>query len=486
MRYVRLISLVFVTMLLFSAPLLSKFGVIKTNVKFALYHPPAFHTQGRQIRLEVDSVDMRRGFMMVPRIQHFLENGLERQNFKLSPDARTVLQCTLTDATASLERVSRTESVNVHMGEHTEKKKDGKTKQVEDCKNQTVPVIFLVSSGHLALEVKATDTQTQALLMSRVVERSYRQESEVGGPPKCHGEAYVVAQNQWQDSDSILQQLGDEVTADTLSLAAGYDEPREVLLAVDDELKPGNAQAQAGDWQSAMDAWKNASTPGPAVEAARQYNLGVATEAMAAAAMHNWQLDDASSNLSQAREYYAQARKLDPNEKYFRDAEGRLKVDAQLLQQQEEQSSEGGSGNPGAAPNMPAPGAPPLPPVQLESWPAGEPGAVHDYRVYVRTRLSAQPGQLPDSLREELLAGAGDYGVQQDVALQVLDSETQQLTLLRQNMAKYREDFQAADVGGVITSEARQMLRKRQQILHLSDEQVKEIESQFKFKESDN
>ena len=88
--------------------------------------------------------------------------------------------------------------------------------------------------------------------------------------------------------------------------------------------------------------------------------------------------------------------------------------------------------------------------------------------------MSLRPGRFPGRQ------------ISHRVALQVLDSETQQLTLLRQNMEKYREDFQAADVGGVITSEARQMLRKRQQILHLSDEQVKEIESQFKFKETED
>jgi hypothetical protein len=71
------------------------------------------------------------------------------------------------------------------------------------------------------------------------------------------------------------------------------------------------------------------------------------------------------------------------------------------------------------------------------------------------------------------------------VALQVLDSETRRLALVRQNMEKYREDFQAAAADAVITADERQMLRKRQQILHLADEQAKEIESQFKFQETD-
>ncbi len=221
MRTAKLIFFASAALFFLSALAWPKFGVLKTHARFKIYHPPAFHAKGRQIPLEVGSVDMRTGFMMVPRIQHFLEEALVGQNFKVTPGARTVIECTLTDATASLETVSRSESVNVHLGEHTEEK-NGKKKQVEDCKNQTVPVTYLISSGHLAMEVKAKDTRPQTLLMSPMVERVYRQESAIAGPPKCGGETYRIQRSQLQDPYSILGELGDEAIEDTLSLAAAF------------------------------------------------------------------------------------------------------------------------------------------------------------------------------------------------------------------------------------------------------------------------
>lgn len=483
MRLGRLLTPLLIALLFLPAPVSSKFGVVKTRARFAMYHPPAFYAPARQLKLSVDSVDMRTGLMLASRLQHFLEEGLMRENFKLTPSAPTLLQCTLTDATASLDTTTRSESVNVHVGEHTEKDKKGKTKRVEDCKFRTVPVTYLLSSGHVAMDVKALDTETQGVLMSQLVEHAYRQESPIGGPPKCGGESYGVQHGQLQDPLAILGLLGDQAVNDTLGLAAGFDETREVLLAVDDELKPGNAQASAGNWQAALDTWTSVAVRSSAAEAARQYNLGVAHEALAAAGMHSGELDAAASHLSQAQECYAQALQLDPDEKYFRDTLTRTEGDRQLLQQEMEQASAEDAANAGAAPCRPAPAAAPLA-IPLEGWPPGEPNTTHDYRVYVRTRLSALPGQPADALKQELLAAAGDYSVKPDEAQRVLDSETQRLAVMQRNLDQYREDFQAAAADGLITSEKRQMLRKRQQILHLSDAQVKAIEAKFGFQEA--
>ncbi len=456
----------------------AKFGIIKTRVSFPVYHPPAFHAYGREMRVEVDSVDMRSQLMVAPLIQHLLEEGLAQQNLKVTPNARTLLRCTLTDAAASLQTMSRLESMNVSLGMHTEQGQNGKTKQVEDCKAQRVRVTYLISSGHLAMELKATDTRTQTLLMDQSVDRIYRQESPIGGPPKCRGANYGVRQGQLQDPLAILSLLSEQAINDTLSLATGFDEPREVLLAVDDELKPGNAQAKAGAWHEALETWTNTSTNTRETEAARQYNLGVAHEVLAAMAMRNWTLEDAASHLYAAQECHTQALKLDPDEKYFRDTVARLRADQQLLQQQLEQTSAEESANLDTAPRRIAP-SPAALTIPLEGWPAGEPEAVHEYRLYVRTRLSVHKGRPTEALRQELLIGATDYQVESYIAVEVLDSEVQRLAVMQQNVEKYRADFQAAMAGGTISAEDREMLRKRQQILHLSDEQVAEVESQL-------
>src|SRR6266849_4016090 len=82
MRPAWLISFVLVAMSLLCAPLWARFGVVKTQARFAMYHPPAFHAYGHEIRLQVDSLDMRNGVMLAPRIQHLLEEGLARHGFR--------------------------------------------------------------------------------------------------------------------------------------------------------------------------------------------------------------------------------------------------------------------------------------------------------------------------------------------------------------------------------------------------------------------
>ena len=485
MRRTSLISFLLVAMFLFSAPAWPKFGIVKTHARFAMYHPPAFHAYGRQVRLEVNSVDARTGLIMVPRIQHLMEEGLVRQNIKVAPNARTLLECALTDSTAYLEMASRSESINVHLGEHAEEQKDGTTKQVEDCRVEKAPVTYLISSGHLAMQVKATDTQTQTVLMSQLVERSYRQESPIAGPPKCRGEAYPVFRPQSHDTLFILGFLGDQAIGETLPLAVGYNEPREVLLAVDDPLKSGDAQAVAGAWRDALDNWTKVSMRSRAAEAARQYNMGVAHEVMAAIAMGNWELNDATSHFYQSQECYSQALSLDPEEKYFRDTMARLQADQRLLQQQLQQASDEESARAGAGPGKPAPAAASSLTAPVDGWPSGDSSPVHDYRVYARTRLTGQKGRPTEAFRQELVAGAAGYGVDPDNALQVVNSEAQRLSALQQNVEGYRADFQAAAADGVITADERQMLRKRRQILHISDDQAREIESRFKIQETD-
>ncbi len=484
MRSGRLISFILAAVFLNPALGGAKFGVIKTRVRFAMYHPPAFHAFGREIRVEVDSVDTRAQLMVAPLIQHLLEEALVRENFRLTPSARTLLHCTLTDAAAFLRTASRMQSMNVYVGRHTEEDKNGKTKEVTDCKVQKARVTYLISSGHLAMEVKAKDTRTQTLLMSQPVERVYGQESAIAGPQKCRGGTYAVRQGQILDPLDILDLLADQAINDALVLATGYDEPREVLLAVDDELKPGNAQAKAGAWQNALETWTDTSVGSTKTEAARQYNLGVAHEVLAGLAMRNWRLEEATAHLFEAQECYAQALKLDPGEKYFRDTMARLQSDQELLQQQLEQASAEESANADTKPRQPALSAASLT-IPLEGWPPGEPDAVHEYRLYVRTRLGAQRGRPTEALRQELLVGAADYQLESYEATEVLDSETQRLAVIQQNVEKYRGDVQAATADGAITAEDRQMLRKRQEILQLSDEQVSEIESQFKVQAED-
>ena len=93
MRLARLICFFLAVAFLNPALGCAKFGIIKTPVSFPVYHPPAFHSYGREIRVEVDSVDTRTHLMVAPMIRHLLEEGLTHRDFKVTPEARVGFDC---------------------------------------------------------------------------------------------------------------------------------------------------------------------------------------------------------------------------------------------------------------------------------------------------------------------------------------------------------------------------------------------------------
>ncbi len=325
--------------LLSAAPVGAKFGIIKTHVTFLLRHPPAFYTPARELSLDVTSLDPRGGPLVVPQLLQALQDDLRREDFRVNHAARTALRLTLTEAAAFVEQHTWLESMNVHVGERIEKDAKGKEMTVEDCKVEQAQVVYLVSSGGLFVDLTATDQKAQTVLFSQPVQKQYWDESPVSGPKQCGGREYGLRSGQMKDPAAILARIAEQVAAVTLPLVAGFDEPREVLLAVDDELKIGNTLAQLGQWEQALAAWKGASIRVTDTEAARQYNLGVAYEALAAAAMRSEQFEQARQHLDKAAEAYDRAVALDPKEKYFREPFERLRQDRDLLQRFEENQS---------------------------------------------------------------------------------------------------------------------------------------------------
>ena len=473
---------VFAAILMIAVSGWAKFGVSKTRAEITIHYPPAFHAPGRELQIRVNSIAPGSRGALAFRIQQLIEQALTRENFKVDSFARTSLEGSLNEAAASVEWQIRSVSFRIHTGEHTEYDKKGKAKQVEDCKQQQVNVTYLVSSGELSLNLTAVDSKTQSVLFTQLIQRTYRQESAIAGPKLCGNQAYTLSADQLQDRRAILARLADQAVAATAAIVAGYDEPRTLLLAVDNELKPGNTQALSGNWRGALEVWKETViTPeNPEKEAARQYNLGVAHEALAAAAMRNEDLDGAKEHLDAAEDGYKQALTLDRGEKYFRDTLERVQADRAVWKKQQEQQLLEQSE---AANLAPSAGAPPVAPITvnipLEGWPENEKEAVHDFRAYVRTRMGAQTADLGEPFKQKLVASGADYGIPEATALQVVDSEASRLLVLKQNMQKYGEDFKDVAADGAVSAEEREVLRKRQKTLHLSDAQVSEVESHF-------
>jgi tetratricopeptide (TPR) repeat protein len=463
----------------------AKFGWSKTWINFNMHHPPAFYAPGRELRIEATSVDPVNA-NLANQLKAMFAQELIKANFKSAPGAETLAQFTINDIMASVERQTRLQTVNVHTGTHTEYTKNGKSYQVEDCQDQEHELTYLVSSGSLAANMQVTDTKSQAAVLEQVLEPKYNEESVISGPRQCGGKSWGANAGQLQSPEMIKRALIAQAVRHAIALTVGYDEPRKAMVTVDDELKPGNAYAAAGNWQQAFETWNKVQFGKDKEghkEAARQYNLGLAHEVLAAEAMRNEKLDEATKHLADGEKCYQQALALDSGEKYYKEILARLQRDRAVLQKEQEHAFMKQAAEMAAEPPPSAAAAPLTVDIPLEGWPTGEAEVVHTYRQYVRTKVEAQTTEPNQPFKEKLIAAAADYEVKEGIALRVVDSEVMRFLIVRRNMEKYKDDFKDAAADGTVTADERAALRGRQKVLHLSDTQVKQVESQFRVKE---
>ncbi len=475
-----MLLIVLALMLIAASSVWGKFGISKTRAVYVMYFPPAFHAPGREFRLRFSSEYLGREADLAERIGQQVGQALTQERFRLSPSAPTALQGSLDEARASVERERRPVNLNIRTGERVEKDKDGKEKKIEECKNQQVHAVFLTSRGRLVLNLTVADVVTRSTTFSHTIERSYLVESMVDGPRLCGKRTYTVSPDHLRYRSEILALLADQAAAETIRLAIGYSEDRTALLAVDNELKPGNAIALAGNWPQALAAWQGAAIPAGdnEKEAARVHNVGVAQEVMAAQAMREDRLDAAEALLNDAENSYSQALSLDSGEKYFRNPMDRVKqaraVLARLVEYRSLDQTTADDLVP-ASPEVAAPAAD----ADLDGLPEYESEPVRDYRLYVRTRLEARLAEPDPAFRKMLISAATDYRVPEETAVHIIESETRRLRVLVQNMEKYAEDFKAVAADGDITASEREMLKKRQKTLSLPDAQARAVEARL-------
>ena len=457
-----------------------KFGISKTRAVYVMYFPPAFHVPGREVRLHFISDTFGPQADLAQQIEQQVSQALTQERFRLSPSAPTVLQASLDEARASVERDRRQVNLNIHTGERIEKDKDGKEKKVEECKNQQVNATFLTSRGRLVLNLTVAEVATRTTLFAHTIERSYLVESMVDGPRLCGKRTYTVSPDHLRYRSEILALLSDQAAAEAVRLASGYTEERTALLAVDNELKPGNALALAGNWPQALAAWESAAIPSGdnEKEAARVHNIGVAREVMAVQGMREDRLSEAEALLNDADKAYSQAIALDSGEKYFRDPLDRVKLAREVLEKMKTYRSLDQVGVDELVPASTV-GSSADAEIPLDGFPPNEAEPVRDYRLYVRTHLEARPAEPDADFRDKLISAAWDYRVPDEAAVQVVETETRRLRILIQNMEKYAEDYKAIAADGTITPSEREMLATRQKTLHLPDAMARAAEARY-------
>ncbi len=288
------------------------FGIrTKHSATITVSRPPDALLRGKTI-----AIKSRPGVAF--REQQTLELAIEKALAGEYTPTKSNAELVMTFAVARAEpvqarKVVQTERRNVKVGQKQGKNIiTGKPMVVDVYEMRDVPVEYWDARGTLALQVTVHDG-AGALLDSFDADGAYQRRVEVA--------VNHVATNKetLPTAEALQAELIEQAAGDIRKRYTKTTEPVEVRLTVDDPLRPGNAQAMAGQWKEALASWSAATmkkNPGD-----KAYNMAVAHEALAYQAYDaSRNPDDAQDSFQKAIQLYEEALRSDPGEKFFRQA----------------------------------------------------------------------------------------------------------------------------------------------------------------------
>lgn len=293
-------------LLALALPAQGGFGIFKARLTLPRTRPPELPLRVRSVAVELraggpevegDFLDLVRD-----RLEHALAAADLYEVAERARDADALVRVTLQRLRAEVRDELRDEYKRVKVGERqewNEKKKRNETKDV--YADRRIPASWRVAEGSLSGEVRVEGPDGE---QRRAIDVSYRHDyKKDDGVP-------LEARSEDELRRFLVAAAADQAVG---SVAFGPD-PVEALLATNGPLKPGNELLQDGRVEQALASWNTLRLKGDD-EAARRHNLGVAHEALA------YRLPPFTpehlEQLELARRDYAEARRLDPGEKYF-------------------------------------------------------------------------------------------------------------------------------------------------------------------------
>ena len=315
MRSMRAALAVLLLLLLLSAPSFAKFGISKTKVVLQAPRPPELPVLAETVFLDVRG-DGDVGRRYASDVQRRVEQAFGATDlYKLASTERAAggrVVITLHDMRADIRDEIRTERKSVRVGTEqvwNEKKKKYDTKDI--YKDRDVQTVWVRGEGSVDADVDVDQGGGK--------KRTRRLDARFDGADKREGSLRRELQSESSMRDSLIQELGYKAVA----AVTFHQEPLEVLLAVNGELKQGNKLAELGKWPEALNEWNRKVYKGD-TEAARLHNVGVAYEALA---YRLPPFDQEHRDLLQkASENYEKARLLDADEKYFKPPVERIAI----------------------------------------------------------------------------------------------------------------------------------------------------------------
>ncbi len=190
--------------------------------------------------------------------------------------------------------------------------------QTEKNGNTTTSTV----TGGLITSFKITLPSTSALIASNIasaeVIEAFKSEA-FGGLPGLH-----LGPSRKMTPIEAEKVLVSDVAKQIASFLVKTPETVAVRLAVGSSLKQANELAEKLLWTRNLEELNTIGAyPDPAVDAYRQYDMGVANEALAYQAQD---INAAIKYLQEASNYYGKAVDAKPDEKYFLDPQNRIKT----------------------------------------------------------------------------------------------------------------------------------------------------------------
>jgi tetratricopeptide (TPR) repeat protein len=375
------------------------------------------------------------------------------------------------------------ERFNVKVGQRPVYNKDGTPQKIlgqpvmEDVYEERVlPVQYWEANGMVSMTVDVKSA-TGATLDAFTPTANYNHKIKLSVGNESTPEAGHVP-----DDHEMLREMASQVAAQ-IRHRYSWSQRRDVVnLAVDNELKAGNAIAKTGKWDEALKQWESVKMKKN--ESDRIYNMAVANEMLAYStygSTHDMQA--AYPLFTKAMELYSQALQADPGEKYIQQAQTRImrakaSMDTALKQYQAQRFEAEKLDNEitarrdkeKAIERLIADGA------KGDLPPAETPGEVK-FRTLAHARMNAISGDPSDDQINALLGTAKDlYGVDADAGRKIVYFEIGRKRQHDKGIALYRENLTEFAKNKRIEADERSVLRDIKQQYNLSDAETGDLE----------
>jgi len=459
-------------------------GFLKQKVETTLSipRPPDILVSAQNIRVEIVASRRMLNEADKNRIRNVVEQNLTPDFIIDNRNPEAIFKITVVDYDRPIiNTYTQHERRRVVVDKECKTDKNGKEKCSDKYDYRNVPVRYWEATAHTSWSVEVVDSYGTPIDNAFTPAYSYKskQETSVNGVSKLGSQALPA-------EHEINRQMIDETAAQFVRRYRKTYDYVAVDLACGEELDAGNKRVRneynnAGkvrDWEGALNLWKSARMKKKENEADRLYNMAVAYEALALQAFDESGVpEDADPQFNQALRLYQQAMLLDPGEKYIQRSAQRVEISKANLKNAKDQMyiirEQFGQTEDDALQEEDLLDAMKRP----SSQDADE---EKEFRSYARASFENSTVVNKEDQEEMVSEGRKMFNLDELQARRVVGQEAAH----KGNVVKYKERFENFARDGVITKSDRDGLKALAKALSLTANDIKLVESQYTFKET--